>query len=258
MHLLFRQMLSLLFFLGYSYASSESHTMATKHHLFVGSYGSSSIFGVTYDEIASTLTVVKNNTTRPENEWLALAYDSKTLYSSGSSGWSQFPVQAPDATIGKEVSTTPKVAQCTAWRGVYILASRRAPYTVYGSLNCANYVGIGAGSTGGKFLSLPYNENVVIYGMAMDPSYSYLYSSDWKNGKIWTHKVNPDGSLTVVGSVDSPSPVSAPRSVVVHPGGKALYVILEAWNAVAYYTINQTTHLPVYTNGLYPLLPTSK
>jgi carboxy-cis,cis-muconate cyclase len=34
-----------------------------------------------------------------------------------------------------------------------------------------------------------------------------------------------------------------------------MYVILEAWNAMALYFINETTHMPYYTNALYPLVP---
>jgi len=139
---------------------------------------------------------------------------------------------------------------------VYILASRRPPYTVYGSLSCANYISVLADGSVGKATAIQYNENVVIYGMAMDPSNNYLYSSDWQNGKIWTHRVNGDGTLTVVGAVDAPSAVSAPRSIVVHPSGRAMYVILEAWNAIAYYTINPSNHMPNYTRALYPLVPT--
>ena len=227
---------------------------AAKHHMLVGTYGTPSIYGVTYDDIAETLTATQNNTTRTENEWLALSYDSKTLYSSGRTGWSSFPVKST-GEIGEEVTTTPAVGQCSIWEGFFVLASRKAPYTVYGSLSCANYIGVNADGSIGKATSIPYNEAVVIYGMAMDPSYNYLYSSDWHNGKIWTHRVNADGTLSVIGSVDAPSSVSAPRTIVVHPSGNTLYVVLEAWNTVALYTIDPITHLPVYTRGLYPLVP---
>jgi carboxy-cis,cis-muconate cyclase len=230
---------------------------ARQHHLFVGTYGSSSIYGVTYDDVTRTLTQVKNNTTRVENEWLALSYDGKTLYSSGVNGWSSFPVTSP-TTIGAESGRTPNVGECSVWQGVYIFASRREPYTVYGTLSCANYVNVDKTGNVDKAAQVPYNEAVVIYGMAMDPSNQYLYSSDWKNGKIWTHRVEVDGSLTSLGSVEGPSNVSAPRTMVVHPSGKTMYVLLEGWNAVALYTIDATTHMPVYTGGTYPLLPDSK
>jgi carboxy-cis,cis-muconate cyclase len=231
--------------------------LARKHHLFVGTYGSSSIYGVEYDDLTRSLTSVRNNTTRTENEWLALSYDSKTLYSSGVNGWSSFPVTGT-MNIGEESGRTPNVGECSVWQGVFIFASRREPYTVYGTLSCANYVNVTKTGDIGTASQVPYNEAAVIYGMAMDPSNQYLYSSDWKNGKIWTHRVEADGSLTSLGSVEGPSNVSAPRTMVVHPSGKTMYVLLEGWNAVALYTLDPVTHLPVYTGGTYPLLPDSK
>jgi carboxy-cis,cis-muconate cyclase len=227
---------------------------ATKHHMLVGSYGTPSIYGVMYDDVAGSLTATQNSTTRTENEWLALSYDGKTLYSSGKSGWSSFSVSATGG-LGKEMSTTPAVGQCSIWEGVFILASRRAPYTLYGSLSCANYITVGKDGAIRRATSIPYDEAVVIKGMAMDPSNNYLYSTDWHNGKIWTHRIGADGALTLIGAVDAPSAVSAPRTIVVHPGGKVLYVVLEAWNAVALYTINTTSHLPINTKALYPLVP---
>ncbi|TLD31724.1 4-aminobutyrate aminotransferase [Venturia nashicola] len=227
---------------------------AAKHHFFVGSYGTPSIYGLEFDNVANSLLVTKNNTTRKENEWLAISHDAKTLYSSGADGWSSFPITS-NTTLGTQSPSTPGSGNCGAWNGVYVMASRKAPYPLYGSLNCANWVSTGPEGEVGKATALPYNEASVIYGMATDPTYSYLYSSDWRNGKIWTHKIGSDGSLTVVGFTESPSNTSAPRTLQVHPSGKNMYVILEAWNAMALYSINETTHMPHYTNALYPLIP---
>jgi carboxy-cis,cis-muconate cyclase len=230
---------------------------ATKHHFFVGTYGTPAIYGVEYDDVPNSLRVTKNPTIRPENEWLALSYDSRTLYSSGTSGWSSFNITSP-TTLGKQSNTTPALGNCGNWNGVFVMASKRAPYSLYGSLSCANWVGVGPEGEVGKATTVPYNEAAVIYGMAMDPTYTYMYSSDSRNGKIWTHRVEQDGSLTLIGYTGAPSNVSAPRTIQVHPGGKSLYVILEAWNVMALYYINQTTHMPEYTNALYPLVPASK
>ncbi|KAF2397133.1 3-carboxy-cis,cis-mucoante lactonizing enzyme [Trichodelitschia bisporula] len=246
--------MQLALLIGAACAVGAAAAETSKHHLFVGTYGTPAIYGIEFDSNANTLTVAGNNTTRKENEWLALSYDSKTIYSSGSSGWSSFPITSP-TTLGKEASTTP-IGSCSSWGGVFILASRRSPYTLYGSLSCGNWVAVEKEGEVGKATAIPYNEAAIIYGMATDPTYNYMYSTDWKGGKIWTHKINADGSLTAIGSVDAPSGVSAPRSIAVHPSGKAIYVVLEAWNALALYFVNETTHLPVYTNGLYPLVPT--
>lgn len=68
--------------------------------------------------------------------------------------------------------------------------------------------------------------------MAMDPPGRFLYSSDRRGGKIWTHSVNEDGSLMPLAAV------SRPRTIAVHPSGRALYVVLVSWNLLAYYAIN--------------------
>jgi carboxy-cis,cis-muconate cyclase len=227
---------------------------AAKHHFFVGTYGTPAIYGVEFDNVANSLAVVRNNTTRSENEWLALSHDARTLYSSGSSGWSSCNVTSK-STLGPQSNTTPASGNCGSWNGVYVMASRKAPYPLYGSLGCGNWVSTGPEGEVGKATSVPYNEAALIYGMATDPTYSYLYSSDWRNGKIWTHKINADGSLTLIGFQESPSNASAPRTIQVHPSGKSLYVILEAWNAMALYFINETTHMPYPANDLYPLVP---
>ncbi|KAF2427194.1 3-carboxy-cis,cis-mucoante lactonizing enzyme [Tothia fuscella] len=228
-------------------------THAAKHHFFVGTYGTPAIYGVEFDNIANSLRVVENNTTRSENEWLALSYDAKTLYSSGASGWSSFNITSP-TTLGLQSNTTPTIGDCNKVNGVYVLASRKAPYSLYGSLACANWIGVGPTGEVGKATPVPYNEAAVIYGMALDPTNTYLYSSDWKNGKIWTHRIKDDGSLELVGSTDAPSNVSRPRSIQVHPSGKSLYVLLESWNVVAYYTIDSATHLPKYSQATYPII----
>ncbi|KAF2671897.1 3-carboxy-cis,cis-mucoante lactonizing enzyme [Microthyrium microscopicum] len=229
---------------------------ATLHHMFVGTYGGSGVYAVTYDDTTRALTSTKSNTTREDNEWLALSYDGKTLYSSGLAGWSSFPITSP-TTIGASTGSSPSPGQCAIWQGIFILASRRAPYSVYGTLSCARSkdVGAPAGQVGRGKGEVVYNETAVMYGMDMDPSNQYLYTSDFKSGKIWTHKVNKDGSLTALASVEGPSPVGAPRTVVVHPSGKSLYVVLEGWNVLALYAINATTHLPEYMDALFNLVP---
>jgi carboxy-cis,cis-muconate cyclase len=225
-------------------AVGASAIHASKHHLFAGSFSSPSIFGVTFDDSSNTLTAQRTATTRKENEWLAISYDGKTLYTSGTSGWSSFAIQN-STIVTNETANAPQPSSCTQWNAANIIASRKQPYSVYGSLYCNNAM----------FESETYNEKAAVFAMAIDPTSNYLYSADWRNGQIWTHKIGGDGSLISLGSVDAPSAVSAPRSIAIHPSGKSLYVALEGWNAVALYSINTTSHLPVYTKALYTLIP---
>lgn len=100
-----------------------------------------------------------------------------------------------------------------------------------------------------------YSEQSAIHGMVFDPSEDYLYSADMWADKIWTHRKAPDGTLTLVGSVDAPSIGDHPRWVEMHPSGHYLYVLMEAGNRLGVYVIDDKTHLPVFTQTLYPLVP---
>lgn len=100
-----------------------------------------------------------------------------------------------------------------------------------------------------------YSEQSAIHGMVFDPNEDYLYSADMWADKIWTHRKAPDGTLTLVGSVDAPSIGDHPRWVEMHPSGHYLYVLMEAGNRLGVYVIDDQTHLPVFTQTLYPLVP---
>jgi carboxy-cis,cis-muconate cyclase len=92
--------------------------------------------------------------------------------------------------------------------------------------------------------------------MVFDPTETYLYSADMRENKIWTHKKDSEtGYLTLIGSVDAPSPGDHPRWVELHPAGKYLYALMEAGNRLAVYVIDEQTHMPVFTHIAYPLIP---
>jgi Lactonase, 7-bladed beta-propeller len=92
--------------------------------------------------------------------------------------------------------------------------------------------------------------------MVFDSTETYLYSADMWGNKIWTHKKDArKGKLTLVGSLDAPHPGDHPRWVEIHPGGTYLYVLMEAGNNLAIYVIDQQTHMPVFTQLTYPLIP---
>jgi hypothetical protein len=247
--------------------------MKHQHHLFAGSFSGSSIYGITFDDGTNRMNVSRTPTNRVDNEWLAISYDGKTLYSSGSSGWSTFSIGMSPMThspsqntavspnlmslvVSNEVHMTPTSPNCTSWLPFNIIASRKSPFPVYGSLSCSlppTLLSPDGHTT--VWESPTFNERAAVYGMALDPTSNYLYTADWRAGMIWTHKVNSDGTLTSLGGVEAPSSVSAPRSIAVHPSGRAMYVALEGWNAVALYTIDSRTKLPSYSKGLYTLVP---
>jgi carboxy-cis,cis-muconate cyclase len=101
-----------------------------------------------------------------------------------------------------------------------------------------------------------YSPGSAIHGMVFDPTETYLYSADMWGNKIWTHeKDGQSGKLSLVGSVDAPASGDHPRWVELHPQGTYLYVLMEAGNNLAVYVIDQHTHMPVFTQLTYPLIP---
>ena len=100
-----------------------------------------------------------------------------------------------------------------------------------------------------------YAPGAGIHGMVFDPTETYLYSADMYLDKIWVHQKSADGTLSLVGSADSSKKGDHPRWVEMHPSGKYLYALNEAGNTLAEYVIDEKTHLPVYTQHKYPLVP---
>jgi carboxy-cis,cis-muconate cyclase len=91
--------------------------------------------------------------------------------------------------------------------------------------------------------------------MVFDPTETYLYSADMWANRIWTHKKDADGKLTLVGSVEAPKKGDHPRWVSIHQTGNYLYALMEGGNTLGQYVIDESTHLPVYTKQSYPLVP---
>ncbi|KAK7995763.1 3-carboxy-cis-cis-mucoante lactonizing enzyme [Apiospora marii] len=147
--------------------------------------------------------------------------------------------------------------------------------------------GDGKGGGGGVLeevvQSWRYDEKYVsggIAGLALDdPAGLTIYSADLEGEALWAHSVSPDGTGRVVGlrgrfdllsppedrdrrqrkrGVEGPSPLSppqGPRRLVVHPNGRVLYVVLAAANAVAAYSLDEATRLPLAEISRHSLLP---
>lgn len=104
-----------------------------------------------------------------------------------------------------------------------------------------------------------YSPSSAIHGMVFDPKEEYLYSADMWGDKVWAHrKDGRTGKVECVGSVDVPKPGDHPRWVEMHPKGGYLYVLMEAANYLAVYTIDPGSHMPVFTGMTYPLIPQGK
>jgi len=89
--------------------------------------------------------------------------------------------------------------------------------------------------------------------MVFDPTETYLYSADLRGNKVWTHKKDAQGQLSLVHCVDAPDPGDHPRWVALYQN--YLYVLMEAGNRLAVYVIDEQSHIPVFIHITYPLIP---
>lgn len=149
----------------------------------------------------------------------------------------------------------------TNTRAIFVLAAKKPPYNVYGN-PFYDYAGYGNvfsvdanGAIERNIQNYEYAPNSGVHGMVFDPTETYLYSADLRANKIWTHKKEDDGRLTLVDCIDAPSPDDHPRWVAIHPSGAYLYVLMEAGNRLGVYVIDEHRHVPVFTRITYPLIP---
>ncbi|KAL5346182.1 hypothetical protein ACLOAV_009215 [Pseudogymnoascus australis] len=237
------------------------------HHLMIGTWTPpGAIFTVEFDDEALTLRLVKK-TEIPHDEpisWMTFDHARKNIYGASMKKWSSYAVAAPadiSHTSSHPMGGDPKSASPdTNTRAIFLLAAQKPPYCVYGNTFYdhalyGNVFSVDAnGAIDKNIQNYEYQANSGIHGMVFDPTETYLYSADLRANKIWTHKKDADGTLTLVGSVDAPAPGDHPRWVELHPSGY-LYALMEAGNRVAVYVIDEATHMPVFTHITYPLVP---
>ena len=150
----------------------------------------------------------------------------------------------------------------TNTRAIFVLAAKQPPHNVYGnpfyaSAGLGNVFSVDAeGRMASNVQNYEYEPKAGVHGMVFDSTETYLYSADMGANKIWAHKKDhQSGYLELVGSVEAPSTDDHPRWVELHPSGKYLYALMESGNRLCEYTIDQDTHMPVFTQRAYPLVP---
>ena len=242
-----------------------------KHHLVVGTWTPpGAIFTVVFDDEELTLENVKR-TAIPEDEpisWLTISQNRKQLYGASMKKWSSHSITSGTEIkheISHEIGGHPLACKAdTNTRAIFALAAKKPPYCLYGNpfYKYAGFGNVFSTDADGKLLeniqNYEYSEESAIHGMVFDPEEEYLYSADMWGDKVWTHKKDSEGKLTLVGSIDAPTPGDHPRWVELHPSGKYLYALMEAGNNLAVYVIDEKTHLPVFTHITYPLVPPGK
>jgi carboxy-cis,cis-muconate cyclase len=150
----------------------------------------------------------------------------------------------------------------TNTRAIFVLAAHKPPYNVYGNpfydhAGWGNVFSVNqAGALEKNVQNYEYMPKTGIHGMVFDASETYLYSADLRGNKVWTHKKDENGHLTLLGCVEAPDPGDHPRWVALHKN--YLYVLMEAGNRLAVYVIDEQTHCPTFTHITYPLIPPGK
>jgi carboxy-cis,cis-muconate cyclase len=183
--------------------------------------------------------------------------------------WNSFLVKSPteiEHTASFPMEHDPKASQAdTKTRAIFVLAGKKPPYNVYGNpfydhAGSGNVFSVNEqGSLEKNVQNYDYCPQTAIHGMVFDPTETYLYSADMWANRVWCHKKDPEsGHMTTVGSVDAPAAGDHPRWVEMAPSGKYLYALMEGGNRLGVYSIDEETHMPVYTNKIYPLVPPGK
>jgi carboxy-cis,cis-muconate cyclase len=101
-----------------------------------------------------------------------------------------------------------------------------------------------------------YSSDSAVHGLSLSRDQSYLYSADDTGNAVWTHKIQPNGTLTYVGKLTAPSTKSDPRHATTHPNGTYLYVVLEGSNQIAVYPRDSKTGELSNASQIFSLLPT--
>jgi carboxy-cis,cis-muconate cyclase len=207
-------------------------------------------------------------------------HNKKTIYGAAMKKWSSYTVNSPTEIVHTashpmehDRKLTPGAIESipltnptalaaskdTNTRAIFVLAAQQAPYNVYGNpfydhAGFGNNFSVNAEGVLDKCVqNYEYMPKTGIHGMVFDASETYLYSADLRGNKIWTHKKDEQGQLTLVGCLEAPDPLDHPRWVALHQN--YLYVLMEAGNRLGVYVIDEQTHCPTFTHITYPLIP---
>lgn len=83
-----------------------------------------------------------------------------------------------------------------------------------------------------------------------------VYSADLEGNIVWTHRVDrTSGSVSEVDRLPAPYPGMRPRHLAAHPGGKYLYVVMEADNSIAQFDLDSETGAPLKESLRVMLIP---
>lgn len=82
-----------------------------------------------------------------------------------------------------------------------------------------------------------------------------VYSTDLTANAVWGHKIDKSTGQAAAMFREQDEAGSHPRHLRIHPGGKYLYVLLEAANFLHEYSVDEKTGMVIKQTSQWPLLP---
>ncbi|KAF7534760.1 hypothetical protein G7054_g5952 [Neopestalotiopsis clavispora] len=240
-------------------AAAAVPALADTHYFFAGSFSGTTIYGVEFDDAASTLTLVNNITTSASggSKWINIDAAKENLYV-GTTGSFQSYAITDDLSL-TYTSAVNLSSDCS--NANFITSSTASPFTVFATAyggGCPSQA-ISVDDTGALvavFANATYDSSGGVHGTALSPNNDFLYSADDIGNAVWVHSYDAEtGTVEEVQYLAAASD-SDPRHVTVHPNGQWVYVVYEAGNSVAAYQRDNTTGELTFDNTTYSLLPT--
>jgi hypothetical protein len=243
---------------------------SVNHHLFVGSFKSTHLFSLAFDDELNTLFTEKTFQAHSGHPRLAFNYDKSVLYASEKDGWSSYAVSGPSQLEHTAALELKSRCDGESFEGnkrgqTSLFVSPKFPFMLYGSGRnpCGAVIGVRVdGSLDSIVQNVSFRTTSRIKSQITDLEGQNLFSADQRGNGVWTHRIDPkSGKLDRGTLTEIPIENSRPGKLALHPGGHYLYVLLSKKNAITLYEViprpNQTPTLR-FANVTFSLLPTCK
>ncbi|KAJ4393009.1 hypothetical protein N0V93_002213 [Gnomoniopsis smithogilvyi] len=237
---------------------------AATHQMIIGTFTTSFLYTVEFDDSANTLTLLKNTTANTASQWLSLSHDKKHLYGNTASGSMEVVSYTIADTTGTDIvyNTTTPAGSCDA-TAVHVEALPVAPYTVYavtygdvcGGVDAIDATGVAVESLQNYTYPGTSAGTSSLHGLAFHPAGGYLYTADMGGRAVWSHAIDVStGEVTLVANA---SYSGEPRHVTTHPSGKYAYAMTEDTSEVLQLPIDNSTGAATFAGDAWSILPSN-
>lgn len=235
---------------------------AATHQIIIGTFSTSFLYTVEFDDETDTLSLLKNSTAANAHQWLSLSHDKKNLYGSAGSSVMQVDSYTLADSTGTDIihNGTVVSGEC-ATMSVHVEALQAEPYGVYAVAygtggNCGGVVGVDAQGVAVESVQNYTYDNAAssLHGVGFHPTGDFLYTADMGARAVWTHRI--DRATGEVSFVANASYDGSVRHVNAHPSGAHAYGMTEDTSTVVLLAIdNSTGAAEVVEGGAYSILP---